>query len=170
MAKAPAAVLAWLQDLAVQHAVTGARLYLVLECELDPAAGRLLARAQAAATTVIGSSLHAEDLLDRQRRDTVVPAEVWAIAQAVHGNARLGARCPGPVQDRAARSSGPGGCSGGEPGRGARWIRAGSAAGRGRIPARPAARGHAFHAGLHGARLPEEAMTTSPPLAPPTAS
>jgi hypothetical protein len=96
-----AAVAAWRQDAAAQQAVARARSYVVLEGEVDPNAVRLLARAQAAAATVLGSALHAEDLLDRQRGNMVVPAEVWAIATALRDRVRIAARAPGPVQDRA---------------------------------------------------------------------
>ncbi|WP_370155969.1 hypothetical protein [Streptacidiphilus sp. EB129] len=101
LTKTLAALFAWRGEVTGRRAVTGARPYLVLEDEVDPAAVRLLDRAQAAAATVLGSGLHAEDLLDRQRGNTVVPAEVWAIAQALRDNTRLAGRGPGQVEHRA---------------------------------------------------------------------
>ncbi len=54
--------------------------YVLLD-DLDESARRLLARAQRAVATIIGSRVNAEGLLDDARNSVMLPAEEWEIAR-----------------------------------------------------------------------------------------
>lgn len=61
----------------------------VLDGDLAVPARALLARAQQAQRTVLGSQVHRLDLIDRQRNEVVLPVQVWEIASALREYSRL---------------------------------------------------------------------------------
>ncbi|WP_217225995.1 hypothetical protein [Streptomyces anulatus] len=61
----------------------------VLDADLVPAAGQLLARADHAVAAVRRSKVHRDDHLDRQRNDVVLPAKVWDIAEMLRSYSRV---------------------------------------------------------------------------------
>ena len=63
--------------------------YMVLSDDLTPTAAALLARAKQAADQVTGTRVHADDLIDRQRNQVELPAQVWDIAQALAAYSRF---------------------------------------------------------------------------------
>ncbi|MFJ6437851.1 hypothetical protein [Streptomyces sp. NPDC091416] len=66
-----------------------ARVRYVRPAELTEDARTLLARAQQARRTVLGSSVHRRDLVDRQRNQTALPHQEWEIAEALREYSRL---------------------------------------------------------------------------------
>ncbi|MGW2686430.1 hypothetical protein ACWC6I_25150 [Streptomyces sp. NPDC001414] len=61
----------------------------VLDVDLVPAAGQLLARAGRAVAAVRRSKVHRDDYLDRQRNDVVLPEKVWEIAEMLRTYSRV---------------------------------------------------------------------------------
>lgn len=57
--------------------------------QLTDEARSLLARAQQARRTVLGSSVHCCDLIDRQRNEVALPHQEWEIAEALREYSRL---------------------------------------------------------------------------------
>jgi hypothetical protein len=68
------------------HAAQG---HFVLRTDLDGASRKLLDRAHAAVQTVRATALHRDDLLDRQRNDVALPAQLWTLAQDLAEYSRL---------------------------------------------------------------------------------
>jgi hypothetical protein len=66
-----------------------AREQYVLDVDLVPAAGQLLARAGHAVASVRRSKVHRDDYLDRQRNDVVLPEQVWEIAEMLRAYSRV---------------------------------------------------------------------------------
>ncbi|WP_446046398.1 hypothetical protein [Streptomyces olivaceus] len=66
-----------------------AREQYVLDVDLVPAAGQLLARAGHAVGAVRRSKVHRDDYLDRQRNDVVLPEQVWEIAEMLRAHSRV---------------------------------------------------------------------------------
>ncbi|MGW3424464.1 hypothetical protein [Streptomyces phaeochromogenes] len=69
--------------------LTEARNRCVRPSELAEEARTLLARAQQAKTTVLASSVHRFDLIDRQRNEMALPQQEWEIAEALREYTRL---------------------------------------------------------------------------------
>ncbi|MFJ3182404.1 hypothetical protein ACIPJN_29010 [Streptomyces sp. NPDC086796] len=61
----------------------------VLDADLVPAAGQLLARAGHAVAAVRRSKVHRDDYLDRQRNDVVLPEKEWEIAEMLRAYSRV---------------------------------------------------------------------------------
>ncbi|MGW1976678.1 hypothetical protein [Streptomyces sp. NPDC001889] len=68
--------------------------HFVLAADLDDTARRLLARAQTAVDAVRATRIHAHDLLDRQRNDVLLPAQLWSIACDLAAYSRLSGQHP----------------------------------------------------------------------------
>lgn len=66
-----------------------AREQYVLDVDLVPAAGQLLARAGHAVAAVRRSKVHRDDYLDRRRNDVVLPEKVWEIAEMLRAYSRV---------------------------------------------------------------------------------
>ncbi|MFF8786828.1 hypothetical protein [Streptomyces sp. NPDC015125] len=71
-----------------------ARDAYVLPEELDEVTRELLVRAYSAVRLVLYSSVHREDLIDRQRNEQMLPAEVWEIAAGLASYRRLMDKLP----------------------------------------------------------------------------
>ncbi|MGW1056193.1 hypothetical protein [Streptomyces sp. NPDC002521] len=82
--------------------------HFILPCEVDADAAELLARAQKASATVLGTAVHEKGLIDRQYNDLALPTQVWAIACNLTEYTRLTADLPQqadtPVRQKAART------------------------------------------------------------------
>ncbi|MFE0852236.1 hypothetical protein [Streptomyces mutabilis] len=65
------------------------RARYVQPSQLTDEAQTLLARAQQARRTVLGSSVHRCDLIDRQRNEVALPHQEWEIAEALREYSRL---------------------------------------------------------------------------------
>ncbi|MER6365842.1 hypothetical protein [Kitasatospora sp. NPDC001527] len=63
--------------------------HYVLPEQLTEADRAMLGRAQAAAAAVLASAVHAADVIDRQRNTVSLPAQVWAVAEALAEHSRL---------------------------------------------------------------------------------
>ena len=70
------------------------RQHCVLREDLTEDAGRLLARADTAARAVLGSTVHLEELLDRQRNEGLLPAQEWELAVELREYSRLVRKAP----------------------------------------------------------------------------
>jgi len=66
-----------------------AHAYYVLDTDLDKDAGQLLARAARAASSVLGSAVHKQNLIDRQRNEMALPQQKWEIAETLREYTRL---------------------------------------------------------------------------------
>jgi hypothetical protein len=66
-----------------------AQPHMVLTEDLMPIAAALLARARTAADQVTGTRVHTDDLIDRQRNQVELPAQVWEVAQSLAAYSRL---------------------------------------------------------------------------------
>ncbi|MET9365813.1 hypothetical protein ABZX93_33560 [Streptomyces sp. NPDC006632] len=66
-----------------------ARKQYVLDEDLSEEAGQLLARANLAVVSILRSSVHMADLLDRQRNEMMLPAQRWEIAETLRDYSRL---------------------------------------------------------------------------------
>ncbi|MFJ2882463.1 hypothetical protein ACIQGT_13905 [Streptomyces sp. NPDC093108] len=61
----------------------------VLDTDLIPEAGQLLARFVRASGAIMRSKVHAADLLDSQRNKVVIPAQQWELATALREYSRI---------------------------------------------------------------------------------
>uniref|UniRef100_A0AAU2AJR6 Uncharacterized protein n=1 Tax=Streptomyces sp. NBC_00093 TaxID=2975649 RepID=A0AAU2AJR6_9ACTN len=75
------------------------RRQYVLDEELTQDAGQLLARADRAAHKVLNSTVHLRGLIDRQRNEVSVPAQVWEITDALREYSRLVQKEPETAED-----------------------------------------------------------------------
>ncbi|MEV7157199.1 hypothetical protein AB0N77_21665 [Streptomyces misionensis] len=75
----------------------------VLDADLVPAAGQLLARASRAVDAVRSSKVHQDNYLDRQRNDVVLPEKVWEIAETLRVYSRLERSTPACAEGEKAR-------------------------------------------------------------------
>ena len=77
-----------------QRTLAQAEGHYVLPGQLRPEARPLVARAQAAADTVLRSKAHRNDLLDRRRNAVSLPEQVWNIADNLMRYSTLASRLP----------------------------------------------------------------------------
>ncbi|MHA6760291.1 hypothetical protein [Streptacidiphilus sp. PAMC 29251] len=77
-----------------QRTLTEAEGHYVLPGQLRPEARPLIARAQAAADTVLRSKAHRNDLLDRRRNALSLPEQVWNVAENLRRYSALAERLP----------------------------------------------------------------------------
>ncbi|MFF8994437.1 hypothetical protein ACF09H_31845 [Streptomyces sp. NPDC014983] len=75
----------------------------VLDGDLVPAAGQLLARASRAVDAVRRSEVHRDNYLDRQRNDVVLPEKEWEIAETLRVYSRLERSTPASAEGEKAR-------------------------------------------------------------------
>ncbi len=78
-----------------RRTLAAAEGHYVLPDRLRPEARPLVARAQAAADTVLRSRAHRHDLLDRQRDSVSLPQQVWTVAENLLRYSTLAERLPG---------------------------------------------------------------------------
>ncbi|MFE7194487.1 hypothetical protein [Kitasatospora sp. NPDC057541] len=74
--------------------------HYVLPEQLTEADRAMLGRAQAAADAVLSSAVHCTDVIDSRRNAVMLPAQVWAVAEALAEHSRLAQAAP-------AESAGP---------------------------------------------------------------
>ncbi|OKI50330.1 hypothetical protein [Streptomyces sp. MJM1172] len=86
---AAGAVVARKNDRTRLRRLRDARPHYVLAADLADDAGQLLARASTAASAVLKSAVHKEDLVDRQRNETSLPVQEWEIAAGLREYSRL---------------------------------------------------------------------------------
>ncbi|MFC1419344.1 hypothetical protein [Streptacidiphilus cavernicola] len=77
-----------------QRTLAAAEGHYVLPGRLRPEARPMVARAQAAADTVLRSRAHRQDLLDRQRNAVSLPEQVWTVAENLRRYSALAERLP----------------------------------------------------------------------------
>ncbi|MFJ2745862.1 hypothetical protein ACIO3O_40095 [Streptomyces sp. NPDC087440] len=77
-----------------RDAERAAREHMVIPSELTAEAQVLLTRARTALTAVLTSTVHHQNLLDRQRNDLLLPAHLWEIAEGLRDYSRLAAQEP----------------------------------------------------------------------------
>ncbi|MFC1413403.1 hypothetical protein ACEZCY_30700 [Streptacidiphilus sp. N1-12] len=77
-----------------QRTLADAEGHYILPGQLRPEAQPLVARAQAAADTVLRSKAHRNDLLDRRRNALSLPEQVWSVAENLLRYSALAERLP----------------------------------------------------------------------------
>lgn len=80
--------------------IRGVRGRYVLTDDLVPEAGRLLARAHRAVDTVLGSTVHRENLVvDQQSNSVVLPDQIWTIADLLRDYSQVAAAAGQEARD-----------------------------------------------------------------------
>ncbi|MFK0142522.1 hypothetical protein [Streptomyces murinus] len=80
------------------RAIRHSREQYVLDGDLAPAAGQLLARASCAVDAVRRSKVHQDDYLDRQRNDVLLPEKAWEIAEMLRAYSRVERSTPAQAE------------------------------------------------------------------------